>query len=148
MSATARLRDLALSESGFVFDPYSGGTFTVNRTGMVLLHALRDGLSRPAIVERLRTDFQVDGADLESDIGEFVRLLVQQGLLPAEFALDAPSSAPPQSPAPDQAVHVSLPSGCSGIAPGLAADLPAAASADTAPSAAPRVRANPRERAS
>lgn len=129
MSATARLSDLALSESGFVFDPYSGGTFTVNRTGMVLLHCLRDGLPRTAIVERLRTEFQVDGADLESDVGEFVRLLVQQGLLPAEFSLDALPAASTAGEDSGQAVHVSLPGGCAAIAPGMDADLPRAASA-------------------
>lgn len=129
MSATARLSDLALSESGFVFDPYSGGTFTVNRTGMVLLHSLRDGLTRAQIVERLRTEFQVDDADLESDVGEFVRLLVQQGLLPAEFSLDAQNAPRPAGQDSSQAVHVSLPGGCAAIAPGMDADLPRAASA-------------------
>ena len=89
MTTQARLNDLALSESGFVFDPYSGGTFTVNRTGMALLLALRDGLPRAAVIDRLRAEFQVDDADLDSDVGEFTRLLVQQGLVPPDFALDS-----------------------------------------------------------
>lgn len=131
MSATARLSDLALSESGFVFDPYSGGTFTVNRTGMVLLHSLRDGLTRPAIIERLRSEFQVEGADLESDVGEFVRLLIQQGLLPPEFSLDTLPDPSASDKASGQAVHVSPPAGCAGAPPSMDADLarPAAAGA-------------------
>jgi hypothetical protein len=89
MTAAARLHDLALSESGFVFDPYSGGTFTVNRTGMTLLRALRDGLPRAAVIDLLRQEFQVSGdADVDSDIGEFARLLVQHGLVAPDFTLD------------------------------------------------------------
>jgi hypothetical protein len=37
---TQHLVDLAVSESGFVFDPWSGSTFTVNSTGLVLLAGL------------------------------------------------------------------------------------------------------------
>jgi PqqD family protein of HPr-rel-A system len=98
MSATPRktlLADLALSDSGFVFDPYSGGTFTANRTALRILTALREELPRPEIVERLRSEFQVNGADLESDLGEFLRLLVQQGLLPPDFSLESPESIAP-----------------------------------------------------
>jgi hypothetical protein len=94
MTAAARLHDLALSESGFVFDPYSGGTFTVNRTGMVLLRALRDGLPRTAVIELLRREFQVGDADVDSDIGEFARLLVQYGLVAPDFSLDGEGAQP------------------------------------------------------
>lgn len=125
MNATARLSDLALSESGFVFDPYSGGTFTVNRAGMVILHALRDGLARSGIIERLHAEFQAGGADLESDVGEFVRLLVQQGLLPADFSLDTLTE--PTTPAATAesrpAVHVSPPASCLGPAAAMAAEV-------------------------
>ena len=89
MTTMARLNDLALSESGFVFDPYSGGTFTVNRAGLVLLRALRDGLPRAAVIDRLRAEFRIEQADLESDVGEFTRMLVQQGLVPPDFSFDA-----------------------------------------------------------
>lgn len=96
MTTMARLNDLALSESGFVFDPYSGGTFTVNRAGLVLLRALRDGLGRAAVIDRLRAEFRVEQADLESDVGEFTRLLIQQGLVPPDFSIDAlPAGATP-----------------------------------------------------
>lgn len=93
MSAVSRLQDLALSESGFVFDPSSGATYTANRTGLLIIHALREGLSRAAVVARLRQNFRCPGADLESDVGEFSRLLVQQGLLPPEFSLDGEAPA-------------------------------------------------------
>ena len=94
MSYTSRLRDLAISESGFLFDPMSGATFTVNPTGACILRALRDGCDRTGILDRLRSTFEVSRSDLESDLGDFVRLLVQNGILPHDFTLDP---TPPQS---------------------------------------------------
>lgn len=90
MSTLVRLKDLALSESGFVFDPYSGATFTANATGLSVLRGLREGLSRAQIVERLHDEFQVDGAasHLDSDVGDFLRMLVQQALVPASLMHD------------------------------------------------------------
>lgn len=107
MRSLARLQDLALSESGFVFDPFTGATFTANPTGLLVLQGLRDGLSRSQIVERLRQQFSVDEIfeQVESDVGDFVRLLVQQALLSAdqlsELLTDSavgPTASPPSSP--------------------------------------------------
>ena len=90
MSTLARLKDLALSESGFVFDPYTGATFTANGTGLAVLRGLREGLNRQQIVGRLGDEFAVAGSpvQLDSDVGDFLRLLVQQALVPASFVQD------------------------------------------------------------
>ncbi len=90
MSTLARLKDLALSESGFVFDPYTGATFTANGTGLAVLRGLREGLNRQQIVGRLGDEFSVAGSlvQLDSDVGDFLRLLVQQALVPASFVQD------------------------------------------------------------
>lgn len=89
MSHTTRLKDLAISESGFIFDPLSGATFTVNATGVCIIHALREGCRRTEIIARLRGNFTVEGSDLDSDLGDFIRVLVQQGVLPHDFTLDS-----------------------------------------------------------
>lgn len=80
-----RLADLALSDSGFVFDPYTGATFSVNQSGLTILRALKDGLSRTEIAERLGAEFDVQGADLQRDLDEFVHLLRRAGLAPDGF---------------------------------------------------------------
>ena len=87
MSIHSSLKNLAISETGFVFDPHSGATFTVNPTGLAVLTGLRDGQSTNQIVESLKTAF--DGATNESkdDVVEFVQLLRQHGLVPADVAL-------------------------------------------------------------
>jgi PqqD family protein of HPr-rel-A system len=85
--ATQKLRELAISETGFVFDPYTGATFTVNAAGKVILEALRAGAGREAIAEALRGRFDVHGEDLERDVDEFFHLLRQHGLVGEETAL-------------------------------------------------------------
>ncbi|MFT4625675.1 MAG: hypothetical protein ACI8PZ_004346 [Myxococcota bacterium] len=81
------LARLAISPQGFVFDPVTGGTFTLNGTGRAIVEAVRDGSSLDDIVQRIDTDFEATGADLERDVLEFVRVLREAGLLPASFEL-------------------------------------------------------------
>jgi PqqD family protein of HPr-rel-A system len=87
MSDMTRIHDLALSETGFVFDPYSGATFTVNATGLCVLEALKEGLSREAIGARLAQGFEVHGGDLGRDVDEFLITLAQHGIVPEGFSL-------------------------------------------------------------
>jgi PqqD family protein of HPr-rel-A system len=79
---TSRLHDLAVSDSGFVFDPLTGHTFTVNLTGLALLTALKQGLSLEEATRRLREEFEPEGGeDIARDVEEFVARLRDQGLV-------------------------------------------------------------------
>jgi PqqD family protein of HPr-rel-A system len=84
MSSHRVLQDLALSETGFVFDPRTGATFTVNPTGLAVLGALRDGLSIDDIVARLDDRFggAPNAGDARDQVADFIHVLRQQGLLP------------------------------------------------------------------
>jgi len=86
-SDATRLKDLAISETGFIFDPMSGATFTANATGLAIIHALREGRTRAEVIARLRNNFTVEKADLDSDLGDFIRLMIQHGILPADFSM-------------------------------------------------------------
>ncbi len=87
MDYREKLRNLAISETGFVFDPFSGATFHVNASGRSILLGLRDGQSREQLRETLEDEFEVASADLDRDISEFLFVLRNQQLLPAEFDL-------------------------------------------------------------
>ncbi|HMU40429.1 MAG TPA: HPr-rel-A system PqqD family peptide chaperone [Pseudomonadota bacterium] len=84
--STAHLKDLALSDTGFVFDPYTGATFTTNASGLAILHALKEGRNRKEILSQLRDRFDVHG-DLETDLTEFIQLLRQHGVVAGDFAV-------------------------------------------------------------
>jgi hypothetical protein len=86
-NALERLKDLAISESGFLFDPYSGATFTLNNTGKFILQLLQEGKGIEDIESALRERFAVVDDDLRSDIYEFVNLLKENHLLPNGFPL-------------------------------------------------------------
>ena len=69
------LNRLAVSESGFVFDPASGHNFTVNETGLVLLRLLLKEQRLDQILGILRNEFDADPRDIERDVIEFVSAL-------------------------------------------------------------------------
>lgn len=81
MDAT-RLRQLAISDSGFVFDPATGHTFTVNATGALVVHALKEGVKPDSIARRLADEFELDGSeDVARDVEDFLARLREHGLL-------------------------------------------------------------------
>lgn len=80
-----RLRELAVSDTGFVFDPYSGFTFSVNSTGRFILAQLMTGLDVEAVVRRVREAFETQSSDDPArDVHEFVLMLRENGLLPRD----------------------------------------------------------------
>jgi len=82
MKEPSRLRDLAISESGFVFDPMTGHTFTVNPTGLFVLRALEEGCTEEEAAKKLEDVFDVmGGEDVARDVGEFVSRLREHGLV-------------------------------------------------------------------
>lgn len=82
-----RLRDLAVSESGFVFDPHGGQTYSLNLTGKVILEELRRGTPLERIEAVLRDAFQVEpGVEVARDLQDFLLQAREQGWLPAGSA--------------------------------------------------------------
>jgi PqqD family protein of HPr-rel-A system len=79
---TARLRELALSDSGFVFDPMTGHTFTVNPSGQLILRWLKDGVELEEVARRLAGEFEVEpGEDPARDVQDFLAQLRECGLM-------------------------------------------------------------------
>ena len=48
-----RLKQLAMSDTGFIFDPQSGQSFTVNKTGHVVLSMLKNNATTEATAREL-----------------------------------------------------------------------------------------------
>jgi PqqD family protein of HPr-rel-A system len=72
------LERLAISESGFVFDPVSGHSFTVNETGLAILRAIQKQRHLNALRERLLAEYDVDRTTLDRDLLEFLGSLRDQ----------------------------------------------------------------------
>lgn len=69
------LQRLAISESGFVFDPVSGHNFTVNETGLSILRLLQKDTEVEPVLELLSTEYDAPIRDIERDVLEFAGVL-------------------------------------------------------------------------
>jgi hypothetical protein len=74
------LKALALSDTGFVFDPRTGHSYSLNPTGLAVLSAMKEGLPVDALSERLRSAFEC-GVAVEDDVEAFVGMMQDYGLV-------------------------------------------------------------------
>ena len=70
-----RLSQLALNEEGFVFDPLTGESFTVNQTGLLILKDLKEGKSQEEIIKDITENFEVSEEEAERDLIDFIEKL-------------------------------------------------------------------------
>ena len=73
--------NLAVSESGFLFNPGSGESFTVNPIGAEIIAMLRNGKSRTEIIDSITQLYQVDRNSFEKDLQDFNGILKTYNLL-------------------------------------------------------------------
>ena len=73
-----RLQQLAISESGFIFDPVSGHSFSVNETGMAIVRLLQQGKDLPATIAELQNSYSEQTVVIERDLMEFISSLREQ----------------------------------------------------------------------
>ena len=66
---------LALSDSGFVFDPVSGRSYSVNATGLAILRLLHQATDLGEVVAALQAQFEGKPSTLERDVIEFASVL-------------------------------------------------------------------------
>ena len=79
---TTRLRQLAISDSGFAFDPLTGHTFTLNASGLVIIAGIKAGRGVDAIADELREAFESEGLeDHRRDVEDFVLRVREEGLV-------------------------------------------------------------------
>jgi hypothetical protein len=72
LSNQAALRRLAVNDSGFVFDPVSGDSFTVNATGLTALQLLQQQYPLERVVAAITRKYQVDARQAERDVLDFI----------------------------------------------------------------------------
>jgi hypothetical protein len=77
-------KNLAVSESGFMFLPNTGETFTTNEIGRTILTRLQRGESEEVILSGLTAEYDVDAAILTRDLQDFIAQLRQYRLLTDE----------------------------------------------------------------
>ncbi|MGC8493781.1 MAG: PqqD family protein [Syntrophobacteraceae bacterium] len=72
---TDRLKSLAISDTGFIFDPATGSAFSSNSVGLKIIECLKAGMNNRKIIASLLEIYEVSPEELESDIVDFIRSL-------------------------------------------------------------------------
>jgi len=73
--------DIALSDSGFVFNPASGESYTVNPIGVEIIQLLKDGKSIAEVSEQILENYNTDLITIDKDLNDFIVMLKQYSLI-------------------------------------------------------------------
>ena len=73
-------KNVAISESGFIFNASRGDSFTTNPIGIDILNLMKNGKSKAEIIQVLSDKYEVKIATLEKDIDDFQKILGQYHL--------------------------------------------------------------------
>ena len=74
-------RNLAISENGFVFNPTTGDSFSVNELGALIINEVKSGKSKSEIIEIISQEFDADKSTIEKDFNEYLNVLSNHQLV-------------------------------------------------------------------
>lgn len=74
-------RNLAISENGFVFNPTTGDSFSVNELGSKIINLIKEGKSEEDIINQIQTEYETEKSTIEKDYNEFIKLLSNHQLI-------------------------------------------------------------------
>ena len=74
-------KNIAISESGFVFDPTSGESFSLNPIAVEIFNMLKEGKGQGDIIGFVLKKYDVDRDTLENNYFDFVGMLKQFNLM-------------------------------------------------------------------
>lgn len=77
-------KNIAISETGFLFDPSTGDSYTLNESGRKVMELLRLGKSLEEISEEMTSHFEVDKFTFEKSFFDFLSVLRNNHLLETE----------------------------------------------------------------
>lgn len=76
-----KLTDLAINQSGFIFDPATGYSYNANDTAIQIINQLIDGVEVEDIVSQLTSEYEVLRDEALSDVEYFLRVLENYNLV-------------------------------------------------------------------
>ena len=74
-------KNIAISDSGFVFNPGTGDSFTVNDCGLEILQMMKRDQSEEEVKKFLLTNYMIDRDTVEKDIYDFKKILQRYKLI-------------------------------------------------------------------
>lgn len=74
-------KNIAVSETGFVFDPTSGESYSLNSTGQQIIALMKEGRSPEEISAIMTGEYEIDAASFEKYYFDFTGMLRQFHLI-------------------------------------------------------------------
>lgn len=78
---TDRLKSLAISDSGFVFDPTTGHSFSTNAVGIEIINLLKSGSTIEDVKENVLANYKVSPDEIDNDLHDFTENLKKLNLI-------------------------------------------------------------------
>jgi hypothetical protein len=69
------LKELAISDTGFIFNPTTGESFSVNELGLFILEKLKKGEEQNTILSRIIEEYEVEKIEAEKDLTDFLNMI-------------------------------------------------------------------------
>ena len=73
-------KNIALSDTGFVFNPSNGDSFSTNPIGMEIIKMLKEGKSDSDIKAHVVKTYMTDEPTFEKDLYDFINMLTKLNL--------------------------------------------------------------------
>lgn len=74
-------KNIATSESGFIFNPGNGDSFSVNEIGAEIINLMKEERSKSEIIKTISSKYETEKNQVEKDLEDFISILVSYNLL-------------------------------------------------------------------
>lgn len=74
-------KNIAVSDSGFVFNSTTGESFSVNPVGVEIIELLKQQMTIEQINNRLLEKYDADKDTIDRDVNDFISMLQQYSLI-------------------------------------------------------------------
>jgi hypothetical protein len=72
--------NIAVSDTGFVFNPGTGDSYSINPIGVDIIRWMKSLLTEKEIVEKLAEQYDTDSQSIEKDLYDFYNMLLSHQL--------------------------------------------------------------------
>lgn len=74
-------KNIAVSESGFIFNPGTGDSYSLNQIGIEIFDMLKQGKTDSEITQELLEKYEVDRVSIDKYYYDFLAMLLQYQLI-------------------------------------------------------------------
>ena len=74
-------KNIAISDTGFVFNPTTGDSYSINQVGQEILGFLGEDKSKDEIISLMTSEYEIDAPSFEKYFFDFLSMLRQFELL-------------------------------------------------------------------